>query len=815
MSATILCILLVTSSAKGSNLVYHWPPSPQTIPRLARPLPTNDFPGALADNPWRAANSPDNIAEEPQWDPSAFDPDDYSEYYWQRPRTRRDRSVSFNHPHPQSHPTSRRASPSKNDHPHVKDDGPHAPLGLGGSAVDGECGDEYDTLLGYSAEFLAQILCPQSSMCHQKFELIVDDLAFVGHPVCADADGGWRFKQAKAKATSRGRGSKKRQSPREEERMLTPERAESAGRNGDEREGREFRQGRAPRIQTQAGESSSGIKTFHFVVVLDLPDPSSSASGNIAKYFDTIYQQIAFNVTAVLYQEQVLHQYVEAECEMLNSLKDEYANKGESYTDFMHEALKVSTIAPAMKTLFESIKENTIAHITLHGLSLELQLPPYLDSLLHADEDFEPEEEHEDEDGEPNAWGPELSFAWRLPALTPWKALLRLDGDDERGYELSMQLRAAQLNPEERELAEQLLKFLDSASVYLSLADMASLLDWQLESQVYPAVRWLVMHRRAKIVDVVHGSLKTVFSVPQKFPAPLATLSEEFARTFAQTGVPPLPKLLAVISTATHQQLANHFYATVVGSKELIPLYLDVVLWMLKRDLLIRLHLRIRIIATVDLKKRVRKRWEEHVMRKRSRSRARSISVGRSRERRNDSPHRGRGRRGGADENAGPNLETVSESSPVEYWMSLSPKTARKQTRERSPEKVKSGKDSDEDEGEDVDGREKPDELDDEFLWSSADEAKWDEYYKTGGNDNVASMISDPARATPLERRWLAGMSLGKEPHIVRQFERIHQYFDGKCSDDEILYRAEISRKQLREVLHHYEEFLQTFLHPS
>ncbi len=36
----------------------------------------------------------------------------------------------------------------------------------------------------------------------------------------------------------------------------------------------------------------------------------------------------------------------------------------------------------------------------------------------------------------------------------------------------------------------------------------------------------------------------------------------------------------------------------------------------------------------------------------------------------------------------------------------------------------------------------------------------------------------------------------------------IHQYFDGKCSDDEILYRAEISRKQLREVLHHYEEYV-------
>jgi hypothetical protein len=37
---------------------------------------------------------------------------------------------------------------------------------------------------------------------------------------------------------------------------------------------------------------------------------------------------------------------------------------------------------------------------------------------------------------------------------------------------------------------------------------------------------------------------------------------------------------------------------------------------------------------------------------------------------------------------------------------------------------------------------------------------------------------------------------------------RINQYFDGKCSDDEILYKADISRKQLREVLHLYDEYV-------
>ena len=71
------------------------------------------------------------------------------------------------------------------------------------------------------------------------------------------------------------------------------------------------------------------MQTFHLVVVLELPDPSSSASGNIARYFDTIYEQVAFATTAVLYQEQVLHNFVETECEVLGALKDDYIKKGE------------------------------------------------------------------------------------------------------------------------------------------------------------------------------------------------------------------------------------------------------------------------------------------------------------------------------------------------------------------------------------------------------------------------------------------------------------------------------------------------------
>lgn len=45
-------------------------------------------------------------------------------------------------------------------------------------------------------------------------------------------------------------------------------------------------------------------------------------------------------------------------------------------------------------------------------------------------------------------------------------------------------------------------------------------MNWDLETQIYPTVRWLVHHRLAKIIDTVHPKLKTLFCISPKFPAP-------------------------------------------------------------------------------------------------------------------------------------------------------------------------------------------------------------------------------------------------------------------------------------------------------
>ena len=271
--------------------MFRWPENPTASPRLARARPEEpDFLSRL-DNPWKASHPEQAVEGAKTSEHYGRDPD-YC-WLWERPISMRDRSLSFTR---SSHLSPGRGSPPIRDRVYRV-----------------TVPDEYDHLLGYSVDFLSSLLCPQGSMCHQKFELVVDDLAFIGHPVCADTDGAWRFKPEKFKPSSRGRD--------------TRERTESASPCKDASSSPET-------LPFDSPSQSTWLHTFHFVLVLDLPDPSSSASGNLSKYFNILYEQIAFTLAAVLYQEQILSNFVEKECDVLNSLKESFVSKGKYLVAF-------------------------------------------------------------------------------------------------------------------------------------------------------------------------------------------------------------------------------------------------------------------------------------------------------------------------------------------------------------------------------------------------------------------------------------------------------------------------------------------------
>jgi len=99
--------------------------------------------------------------------------------------------------------------------------------------------------------------------------------------------------------------------------------------------------------------------------------------------------------------------------------------------------------------------------------------------------------------------------------------------------------------------------------------------------------------------------------------ASLQELAISFAKTFPHP-VPPLFSLLSTISSS------HRTFATLVPTPEHLELFRKVLIWLLKRDLLVMLHVRVRIFATEAIKhavaiKKQQKAVERHLKRGRER----------------------------------------------------------------------------------------------------------------------------------------------------------------------------------------------------
>jgi len=167
-------------------------------------------------------------------------------------------------------------------------------------------------------------------------------------------------------------------------------------------------------------------------------------------------------------------------------------------------------------------------------------------------------------------------------------------------------------------------------------------------------------------------------------------------------------------------------------------MYHDVVLWMLKRDMLVTLHLRIRILATRGLKLRVNTARGLRIATEQGQRRRR-----RSSEYDSETPVVGSSRSAGFF-NSVPNVSTQmrrlssrgsgqSEISELHFHDAI--------------------------------------DLEDQTDVSDNSEADDDEEWDITEDPLAPSIIYDPGKATPIQRRWLAAMSEGKHPDIAKRFE--------------------------------------------
>jgi hypothetical protein len=754
MADSLLALLLVTKSASGSFIAFRWPPDPKPVPRLARPRPPETALSDL-DNPWRAfkfdAKLNEMLSQTLGMYSAAGDEEDYE---WHPPGVRKDRASSFastTHTTPSfSVPASGRSTPSGGDYDSLLSLSMLTTSGQGaeGGATEDDSNTapaEYRTVLGFASKFLANLLAPARELCHQRFELTIDDLAFIGHPVCVDSNGKWSFGYNE-----------------EGDNAFSPSLASSI-----------------PTLNAN-GAGGAGLQTFHLVLVLDLPDPS--ARGPVARFFDAIYENVAFAIAAVLFHAQATSAFVEQECDVIALAREEAISSEKTFTEFAEDALSRSNIANAMKLTFEHLKKGEIARVEIAGLSLEMQIPPKIEADLTSGADVVGDDEHELPDPETDYHQANLdsglslpSGGWGMQNLAPWKSLLLLDGPgmtristgpaNDGPLDLPMTLG---IGSEDRLLAEGLLRFLSLAHITRSLASMAATLSWDLDSQVYPTVRWLVQHRRAVVMDVVHPRLKTRFALAPAFSQPLSELSDDFKQTFPDAG--PLPLVLAATSVLNVGESLRR-----VGGMNT-----EVLTWLLRRELLVRLHLRIRIRVPPVLKAFVR---QQRLLSRRGRKRN-------SRETQSDDS---------VEDVSGEDM--ISQMDPEgddddEGFFPFSPRAAHLSA-QHLPRK-----------GEQVSMQDKYQDSPEDYI---LDEKRYTRQSDSDEDlDEHWSIIAAPGAATSRERRWLAAMSADKEPDLAARFDLVNQYFDGRCTDDEIMYRGAITRRQFREVIGAYGEYVST-----
>lgn len=466
-NSNLIAIFFVNSSSGGGNLVFRYPPHPRSQPRLSKPIygkkhklaPKSVKPnGNVSDKPatpsdgecrregietgisqateWAHAKTANEVQEEESDDDFG---DDIETAFWKPIHTgpldvENHNSTPPRRPAPRRHPsmmppgggadaapkpeTSQTTSPKSSRSLNIKN------LSSNNSGTSFDVQD-YETCLGYELPFLNAFLSPQRSLCNRKFQVVVDDLAFIGHPVCADEEGNWRYPDHldgtdtmddddeqyrrgrtggldRSRAASRNGMSGTNGKPNGLEKV-----DEADDEHGDvqgEQSKNQNSRNRSTSSQDAAEDPLPPLNSFHLVLVVDKPDPvmDEEAPDN---FYESLYREVAFKWTAAAFDQQVESGWVQRECKKINQVRDYATSKRESgehkasrpphLTDLalplcfplqpglpvipirqaQAEAFAISPLAMSLRTIYHSILQQTTAHIYVGKLPLDICLP--------------------------------------------------------------------------------------------------------------------------------------------------------------------------------------------------------------------------------------------------------------------------------------------------------------------------------------------------------------------------------------------------------------------------------------------------------
>ncbi|RMY91839.1 hypothetical protein D0861_02832 [Hortaea werneckii] len=420
-----------------------------------------------------------------------------------------------------------------------------------------------ETLLGYSIDSLEKLLSPGRWSERKKFEVCLNGITFVGHPVFALPDGDWTSKgHSKNQRPTEGDGDGKGISSSSDEQSLQPGQAgatititapsvaaqgekdfthvadsfDSKGAKGATSLGTSFNSAST----TSGGASTEHIQMFHIVFVL-APGHQAQA-GNV-------YTHVAKKLGMALhYCQKHLASYVTAESKKILAAKARAKQAKAAGKRLQTQIMEQSQLAWALKEIYDRLSVGEVAGIRLAGMEMSLQLPP--------------------QTTRETASNPSNEDVHRSDP-SPHDALLLLQDKGTLLHELQSHGNASHLAFFLRELTPT--KSLQKHATNLSFP-LATILQF---------ARHLLEWRKARLIAPLHP--RNLYTTDPHAPnADLVQLAGVYSRQFP--GLPPLPQMMKMLSGRPIQ------YGLLIPSRDHRGPYMEVLGFLVRYGFVSRLR---------------------------------------------------------------------------------------------------------------------------------------------------------------------------------------------------------------------------------
>ncbi|KAL4796441.1 nitrogen permease regulator of amino acid transport activity 3-domain-containing protein [Aspergillus venezuelensis] len=247
----------------------------------------------------------------------------------------------------------------------------------GGSREDVSNRVPLESILGLPVDVWEKLLSPSPSWHKRRFELAINDLAFVGWPVFVREDGAWRKQRRRKK-------KRKQRAEWEGGELGQPDMTEDSQDDGAELMAASTETlspysmfpSKANKTSPSSsrlidGEDKDTMTMFNVVFVLN--PPLLEYSMRVREIYDNIIKKF----TKALKWEQARNNYVWEESQTILRIKEQAKEKRTSLGNLYSEMFNQSSLAKAICTLFNSISVSKIGSVTLSPqVSISLQIPP-------------------------------------------------------------------------------------------------------------------------------------------------------------------------------------------------------------------------------------------------------------------------------------------------------------------------------------------------------------------------------------------------------------------------------------------------------